>query len=96
MFMFIRPLIINEECLKRGVSKKISIKKEVLRKRISKEVYFLTIQTQSTIFLRISFIGSPNYAPKTAPINIPTTPLITAVIAVQQEQHGQHGQHIFF
>lgn len=50
MFMFIRPLIINEECLKRGVSKKISIKKEVLRKRISKEVYFLTTQLNRQSF----------------------------------------------
>lgn len=50
----------------------------------------------STIFLRISLIGSLNIAPKTAPINIPTRPLITTLTAVQQEQHGQHGQHIFF
>lgn len=78
-----------------------ALKREVLKKKVSKEKYIFfddhsSLQNQSTIFLRISFIGSPNYAPKTAPINIPTTPLITAVIAVQQEQHGQHGQHIFF
>lgn len=76
-------------------------KRNTSKRSIKRKVYFLNLitlkpNTQSVIFLKISFIYSPNYAPKTAPINIPTTPLITAVIAVQQEQHGQHGQHIFF